>query len=138
MPRGRRARAEHFADDAEDVLGAPAGTDVAFGLAGEEEEAGAVVVADGGEAEDGAKLGGDVGLADGERAGAVRSAHIDDEHHGQVPVFAVAANERFAAAGESLPIDITDVVAGDVGAQFVKFDATPAEDGVIFAEEAAR
>jgi len=135
--RGFGVRPEHFTDDAEHVRGAAGRAEVAFGPAGKEEEANAVLVADGGEGKDGADLGGEIGLGAGKGAGTLGGADIDGEDDGEVAVFAVATDGGLAGAGVGLPIDRADIIAGNVGAELIEFDAASAEDGMVLTEEEA-
>ena len=129
------AGAQDFADDAEDMGGAAGGANVALGAAGKEEQADTVLVPDCGEGEDGGDFGGEGALGDGRGAGELGCGDVDDEDDGEVAVFAVAADEGFAGAGVGVPVECADIVAGDVGAEFIELEAAAAEDGVVLAEE---
>ena len=64
-------------------------------------------------------------------------AGIGNEQDGLAPHGDVPFDERRSEAGGSLPVDVADIVPGDVGAQVIKVEAASAENGTVFAVEHA-
>lgn len=122
---------KNFADDAEDVFAAFFRRDVFLDFAGEEDQANLVVIADGGEGEDGGDFGGEFALglfAGTEQTGAGK---IDDEHDGQFAFFDELFDEGMIHSRGDVPVDGADFVAGLVLADFFEVHALAFEDAVV-------
>ena len=130
-----RLEEKNFADDAQDVAAAFAGRDVFLDDVGEEDEADLVVVADGGEGEDGGDLGGEFALGLGagtERAGA---AEVHEEHDGEFAFLDEFFDEGMVHPRGDIPVDGAHVVAGLVFAHLVEVHALAFEHAVVLARE---
>src|SRR5262249_17710414 len=95
----------------------------------------AIVVADGGEGEDGGQLSGDLALAVAAGAEGEAAGDVHGEQDGAFAFLDVAFDEGLAHAGGDVPVDAAHVVAGLVGADLLEGHAGAAEDGVVVAAE---
>ena len=117
------------------MAGAFLGGDDFFDVGGEEDEADTVVVADGGEGEDGGDFGGEIAFELVVAAELLGGADVDEEHDGEFAFFGKFFDVGLSGAGGDVPVDGADVVAGDIFADFVEFHAAAFEGGVVVAGE---
>ena len=105
-------------------------------LVGEDQQADAVVVGGGREAEHGGQLGCQFTLELLHRPEVLRGAGINDQHDRQLALLDVAFHVYLAGAGGHVPVDGADLVAGLVGTNFLELHAPPLENRVVLASKA--
>ena len=127
---------EEVADEAQDVAASLAGGDESFHAVGEDEEADFVVVGGGGKSQHRRQFRRQFSLEAIDGAEVAGAAGIHQEHDGQLALFNIAFDERFAHAGGHVPINIADFVANLVRAHLIEFHAVSFEDGVVLPGEA--
>lgn len=126
---------EDFGDEAQDVGRALGWGDIFFDAVGEEDDADAVLVGDGGEGEESSDFRDEVTFKLGAAAVGEGGGDIDEEDDGQLTFFGELFDIGGAVAGGDVPIDGTDIVTGDVFADLLEFDTLAFEDGVVAAGE---
>ena len=101
----------------------------------EQDQTDLVLVAQRGKREQTGDFGGQFGF--GTRAGTehLRSRDVDQEHDRQLALLREALDVRVSGAGRDIPVNGADVVAGDIGAHLIEFDAVPLEYRVVITGE---
>jgi len=100
---------------------------------GEKDQSNAVVVAHGGEGEQGADFMHRIPFGSIAMTGAAGGGSVDEKPDGEFPLFNIALDVRLAGAGGDVPVDGADVIARFVGADFVEVHAAAFEDTAVFA-----
>ena len=111
---------ENISDDIPDVGPALLWRDIMLDGIGEDNEPDPVVFADRSECEDRGDLGRYLvfGFVLGPEI--TRRADVNHEHHGQLALFAVDLHVRLGGPGSNFPVDMTDIVAGNIGPGFLE------------------
>ncbi len=126
---------EELPEDPQDVATALAGRHELLDPVGEDDEPDLVVVLDGAEGEEGADLHGQLPLHPLAGAEVSRGAHVNHQHHRQLPLLLEDLHEGGAAPGRDVPVDVADVVAVLVLADLGEAHAAPLEHRVVLAGE---
>jgi len=126
---------EDFADDAEAVGAAFAGSEEEFGDVAEEEEADFVLILGGAEGEEGGDFCGEFAFGDIDAAEVLGGADVDGEEDGEFAFFDEFLDEGEAHAGGDVPVDAADLVAWLVFAEVVEVDTLAFEYRVVFAAD---
>ena len=130
-----RLEIQDFADHAQDMAAALARRDEFLHFVAKQDEAHLVVVADGGEGEDGGNFRREFALRLPARAKQARTADVHDEHEGELPLLDKFLDERVVHSRGDVPINRAHVIAGLVFPHFVEVHALALEDGMIGARE---
>ena len=104
-------------------------------LAGHQDQADLVIIADGAQREQGGNLGDHIALAlhDGAKRHAGAGVHEQDD--GQLALLDIALDERMPHAGGDVPVDGANFVAGLIFAHLLEGNAGPLEDAAVGAAE---
>jgi len=129
---------ENLANHAQRVLLALPRRDVLLDAAVKQGQPDLVVVARRRKRQQRTQLGGDLALGSLRRSKILRGRHIGHQHQRQLTLLDVTLDVRRAHPRGDVPVDRPNVVAGDVRAHFVEFDAAALEDRNVFTGEYVR
>lgn len=122
---------QDIVDEASEDVGPGLWWCVANGVACEQQEPDLIVVTECGVADDGGDLGGQTpfGLLGGTEG--LGCADVDHEHDPELTFLAVSLDEWRSLAGRDVPVDCTDIVAGDVASDLFELHPRALESGVV-------
>ena len=104
-----------------------------FDPVGEEDHTNLVVVRNGRKREDGRNFSNQLSLETANGTKIIRSAHVDQQHHRQLPFFLKYLDKWVAIPGCYVPVDVADIVAELVLPNFTEGHTTSFEGAVVFA-----
>lgn len=117
----------HFLDHAQDVAAAFAHGQEKFNLVGEKAKGGFISVACCGKGEGGPDFRGKFSFGQGAGCKGTGGGDVHGHDDAQFPFFTVFLDERAAHAVGDVPVDIADIVAGHVFAEFLEIETAPLE-----------
>src|SRR5690606_31317322 len=133
-----RPERQHVADQAQYVPPALAWRHDVLDAIREDDEADAVVVADGRESEHGRDLRCQLRLEPAARAELLRARQVDQQHHRELSLLDVLLHVWHTDTRRDVPVDVAHVVTGLVLAHLGELHSLSAEDRVVLAGEEGR
>src|SRR5262245_16111684 len=94
---------------------------------GKKQQSNLVAAPSRGNREGGGDLSGELAFASLLRAKSGRGRNIDYQHHGQLALLPEALHERSTHSVRNIPVNIADLISGDVFAQLFKIHAAAFE-----------